>query len=89
MERAAFEAGLARDGFAETVERSLSPGEATPEHAHPFDARLLVLSGALLLERDGARKTYPAGAVFEVARDAPHAEIAGPEGARYVAGRRR
>ncbi|MGG5886135.1 cupin domain-containing protein [Falsiroseomonas sp. HC035] len=89
MERTAFEAELARDGFGETVERSLSPGEATPEHAHPFDARLLILSGELVLEQDGARRAYPAGAVFEVARDARHAEIAGSQGTTYVAGRRR
>ncbi|MGK7870170.1 cupin domain-containing protein [Falsiroseomonas sp. E2-1-a20] len=89
MERAAFEAGLARDGFGETVERSLAAGEATPEHAHPFDARLLILAGELVLEQGGARRAYPAGAVFEVARDARHAEVAGAEGARYVAGRRR
>jgi quercetin dioxygenase-like cupin family protein len=89
MERAAFEAALVRDGFSETVERSLSPGEATPDHAHPFDARLLIMSGDLVLEQDGARQAFPAGAVFEVARDARHAEIAGSEGASYVAGRRR
>jgi quercetin dioxygenase-like cupin family protein len=89
MERAAFEAALRRDGFAETVERSLAAGEATPDHAHPFDARLLILSGELLLEQGGVRHAYPAGSVFEVARDARHAEIAGAAGASYLAGRRR
>ncbi|MBU8541256.1 cupin domain-containing protein [Falsiroseomonas tokyonensis] len=89
MERAAFEAGLARDGFLETVERDLAPSEATPEHRHPFDARLLILSGSLVLAQGEARHSYGPGEVFDVPRDAPHAEIAGPEGASYLAGRRR
>ena len=89
MERAAFEAGLALDGFQETVERALAPAEATPEHSHPFDARLLILSGRLVLALGEARHSYGPGEVFDVPRDRPHAEIAGPEGASYLAGRRR
>lgn len=89
MEREAFEDALKRDAFLETVERTLPPGEATPEHSHPFDARLLVLEGELLLEQDGRRQAYGAGAVFDVARDTAHAEIAGSAGAHYIAGRRR
>jgi quercetin dioxygenase-like cupin family protein len=76
MERAAFGAAPPRDGGA-----SLAAGEATPDHAHSFDARLLILSGELLLKQDGVRHAYPAGPVFEVARDARHAEIAGAAGA--------
>ncbi|MGX9963093.1 cupin domain-containing protein [Roseomonas sp. F4] len=89
MERAAFEAGLAADGFLEQVERSLPTGEATPEHSHPFDARLLILSGELILAQGGASRAYGPGEVFEVPRDVPHAEIAGQAGVSYIAGRRR
>ena len=89
MDRIAFEAGLRRDGFAETVERSLPPGTEVPDHTHPFDARLLILSGTLDVTQRAARASYPAGTVVEVPRDLPHAEHAGPQGASYLAGRRR
>ncbi len=89
MDRTAFESALARDGYTETVERSLTPGEATPDHTHPFDARLLILSGTLIYETAGGRETYLTDESFEVARGTVHAEVAGPEGASYLAGRRR
>lgn len=89
MDRQSFEAALARDGFAETVERSLPPHEATPEHTHPFDARLLILSGELTYGTGETRRAYRTGDVFEVARGTVHAEIAGADGAAYLAGRRR
>jgi len=89
MDRQAFEAALTRDGFAETVERTLPPHEATPEHTHPFDARLLILSGELTYGTGETLRAYRAGEVFEVARGTVHAEIAGAEGAAYLAGRRR
>ncbi len=89
MDRPSFEAALAQDGFAETVERTLPPHEATPDHTHPFDARLLILSGELTYGTGETRRTYAAGEVFDVARGTVHAEIAGAEGAAYLAGRRR
>jgi quercetin dioxygenase-like cupin family protein len=89
MDRTAFEAALARDGFTETVERTLPPDEATPDHTHPFDARLLILSGTLVYGTGEGRRAYEAGESFEVARGTTHAEIAGPAGASYLAGRRR
>ena len=89
MDRQSFETALARDGFSETVERSLPPHEATPDHTHPFDARLLILSGELTYGTGDTRRTYAAGEVFEVARGTRHAEIAGAAGAAYLAGRRR
>lgn len=89
MDRTAFEAALARDGYTETVERTLPPGETTPDHTHPFDARLLILSGELIYGTGDARQAYQSGQSFEVARGTLHAEIAGPEGAAYLAGRRR
>jgi quercetin dioxygenase-like cupin family protein len=89
MDRTAFEAALARDGYTETVERTLPPDEATPDHTHPFDARLLILSGSLTYGTGDTRQTYQAGESFEVTRGTLHAEIAGLEGASYLAGRRR
>lgn len=89
MDRAAFEAALPQAGFTESIGRDLPAGEATPEHSHPFDARLLILSGALILDRDGTRRSYGPGEVCDVQRDTPHTETAGATGVSYIAGRRR
>jgi quercetin dioxygenase-like cupin family protein len=87
MDRTGFEAALARDGFTEVTERALPPGQATPEHAHAFGVRALVLEGDITLTVDGRATTYRAGEVFTMDPNRPHAEAIGPEGVRYVAGR--
>jgi quercetin dioxygenase-like cupin family protein len=88
MDRADFEAGLAKDGFLETAERRLAPGEESPQHTHPFDARLLVLEGELILDRGGSPERYRAGETLYVPANERHAENAGPDGTAYLAGRR-
>jgi quercetin dioxygenase-like cupin family protein len=87
IDEAGFRAGLARDGY-EAVERSLPPGPQGETHTHPFDARLLVLEGAFTVTRDGQPITHRPGDIFEVPAGTLHAEQPGPEGVRYIAGRR-
>jgi quercetin dioxygenase-like cupin family protein len=48
----------------------------------------MVVAGEMMLDRDGARHAYRPGETFEITHGDPHAEIAGPDGASYVAGRR-
>ena len=79
---------LRSEGFTEVLDRSLPPGRVVPEHSHPFDAKLLVTGGAFTLTRDGRATTHGAGDVFSVPAGHRHAELAGPEGADYIAGRR-
>jgi mannose-6-phosphate isomerase-like protein (cupin superfamily) len=87
IDEAGFRAALARDGF-EPFERSLPPGPRSEEHTHPFDARLLILEGAFTVALGGKPVTFRPGDVCEVAAGAPHTEEPGPEGVRYIAGRR-
>ena len=88
MERDEFEAGLRRDGYA-VFSATMRPNAANPEHAHPFDARLLVIEGAMTIVRDGApTQIYSAGETFEVPAGCRHFETAGADGASYVVGRR-
>ncbi len=87
MDRTSFEATLQRDGY-EIVARTMEPNTINPEHAHAFDARVLVVAGEMTLDRDGARRAYRPGETFEITHGHRHAEIAGPDGASYVAGRR-
>ena len=46
MDRTAFEAELQRDGY-QVVTNTMQPGAINPEHAHDFDARLLVVAGEM------------------------------------------
>src|SRR5438128_4769099 len=56
MNRAEFESELCEQGYQEIADRRMSPNATNPEHAHEFDARLLVL--------EGEERTYRAGENF-------------------------
>jgi quercetin dioxygenase-like cupin family protein len=88
MDRTVFEAELQREGY-QVVVNAMQPGQINPEHAHDFDARLMVVAGAMTIVVEGQRKTYKVGDTFSMTNACRHAEHAGPEGATYVAGRRK
>ena len=88
MDRAAFEAALQHDGFA-PVTVTMKPNAVNPSHAHDFEARLMVVDGAMTVAREGEpARTYHAGDTFEMRLGCRHSETAGAAGATYVAGRR-
>ena len=88
MDKATFENELRDKGYGEVVDRRMEPGAVNPTHAHEFDARLLVLEGAMTIAAEGGEQTYRAGEIFEMPAGRRHSETAGPDGARYIAGRR-
>ncbi len=88
MDPTQFEAALRQDGFSEVETRSHPPGRTVPEHAHPFDVRALVLDGEITLTVDGRETAYRLGDVFTMEGGRRHAEAIGPEGVRFLAGRR-
>ena len=88
MERTEFEAALQRDGY-QVVVNTMQPGAINPEHAHDFDARLLVVAGEMTILAEGQRNTYKVGDTFSMTNGCRHSEHAGPDGATYVAGRRK
>jgi quercetin dioxygenase-like cupin family protein len=88
MDRNTFEASLRAEGY-EIVTNAMRPNAVNAEHAHGFDARLLVVEGAMTIIRDGApTRTYQAGETFEMTAGCRHSETAGDAGASYIAGRR-
>lgn len=87
MDRTAFEAEL-RDGGYEIVPNTMAPNKLNDEHAHSFDAYLLVVAGEMTIAANGERHTYRAGETFRMPAGCRHSELAGPDGASYVAGRR-
>jgi quercetin dioxygenase-like cupin family protein len=88
MDRTVFETELHEHGYAEVADRRMEPDALNPEHAHEFDARLLVLEGAMTITAEGAEHTYHAGDTFTMSAGCRHSERSGPDGARYLAGRR-
>ncbi len=88
MERVEFETALREEGYLEVADRRMEPNKANPEHSHEFDARLLILEGEMRIISEGAERTYRAGDTFAMSAGCLHTEHGGPEGVRYLAGRR-
>lgn len=87
MDRAEFEADVAREGYT-LREGSIDSDVHRPSHTHPFDARLFVLDGSITLVFGADRVSYGPGDTCSVPAGTPHEERTGAEGVRYLAGRR-
>ena len=88
MNRQEFETALREQGYLEIADRRMEPNKINPEHSHEFDARLLVLEGEMTITCEGEEGTYHAGDTFAMNAGCLHTEQCGPEGVRYLAGRR-
>jgi quercetin dioxygenase-like cupin family protein len=88
MDRTAFEAELQSEG-RQVVTVTMQPNQVNPEHAHDFEARLMVVDGEMTVDYGAQRQTYATGETFTMPLGRRHAEIAGAGGAVYVAGRKK
>lgn len=88
MDTRQFEQELERDGYGERLVREMQPNVVLDTHTHPFDVRAIVLEGELKLTWNGASQVYRAGDVFTMAAGCEHKEEWGPQGTRYLVGRR-
>lgn len=89
MDETAFRARLAADGFDEVLTRTLEPGFSNELHDHPFDARLFIVEGELILGKPDGEVTFTPGDVCCVPRGERHRERYGASGATLLIGRRR
>lgn len=87
MDRTTFEAQVTRDGFA-LQDGTMAAGTVNPDHTHPFDARVFVLSGAITITSDGQSHTYGPGDSCSMDANTVHAEEVGAEDVVYLSGRR-
>lgn len=76
------------EGFDEVLVREWAPGQEVATHGHPFEVKALVVRGELALTCSGHTRRIVAGGGFEMARDLPHAEHYGPQGATFWVARR-
>ena len=88
MDAAEFSKALKREGFLTLVEVEREANGGMPLHGHPFQSKALILEGELSLVIDGVETLYRAGDVFELSYDQPHVERYGPQGVKYLVGRK-
>ena len=88
MDERAFELRLRTEGFPEIRTNEMPPNRRNPEHTHPFDVLALVLEGDITLTVDGKTSIYRAGDEFSMKAGCPHTEDIGPNGVKYLVGRR-
>jgi quercetin dioxygenase-like cupin family protein len=87
MNQSEFEADLRREGY-QVFYGGLSADHVNPDHAHDWDARVMVIGGEITLTRGGKAQTFHAGDSCAVAAGEVHAEHVGSQGVAYIAGRR-
>ena len=83
-----FELGMVRDGFQELQIKSYKPMPVNAPHSHPFDVRAIVLDGEAVITCDGVPGSYRKGDTFEMNAGVSHTEAYGPEGYRWLVGKR-
>jgi len=69
------------EGFDEVLVREWAPSLVLDTHTHPFAVSAYVERGEYWLTLEHEVKHLKAGDYFRLARDIPHAERYGPEGA--------
>ena len=88
MRKDAFIEALAKEGFTELVTVEREPNGGLNMHAHPFEAKALILDGEIRIDTEGTERIYLAGDIFHLKAGEPHTESYGPGGVRYLVGRR-
>ena len=83
-----FETAARAEGFDAVLVREWAPDQVLDTHSHPFAVKALVARGEFWLTEGDTVKHLGAGEGFELARDVPHAERYGPQGATFWVARR-
>jgi len=87
MNQSEFETELQREGY-QVFYSGLQAGMVNPDHAHDWDARVMVIGGEITVTRGGKAETFRAGDSCAVPAGEMHAERVGPQGVAYIVGRR-
>ncbi|WP_244814964.1 cupin domain-containing protein [Caballeronia sp. Lep1P3] len=88
MHRDDFLAALSREGFNQVVTVTRAPNEALDVHAHPFEAKALIVEGDLTIRVGDEARQYRAGDIFHLPANVEHSEQFGPQGVSYLVGRK-
>jgi len=88
MNKNQFIEQLSKEGFPTPVIVEREANSSLDVHAHPFEAKALIISGQIDITVDGIKISYRAGDVFHLRKDQEHSESYGPNGVQYLAGRK-
>lgn len=83
-----FEAHLKEEGYQVITSVAQPVGYALDDHVHAFDACALIIDGEFTITVGGLPRHYSAGDIFRLPAGTSHSERAGPQGVKYLAGRR-
>jgi quercetin dioxygenase-like cupin family protein len=83
-----FTSQAMEDGFDEVVQKDWAPNLALEMHTHPYDVRVQVCEGEVLLTQAAGAQKFVAGQGFFLARDIEHSEQYGSEGATFWVARK-
>jgi uncharacterized cupin superfamily protein len=84
----AFRAQALAEGYEEPLLRQWAAQTVLTTHTHPFDAFAVLVQGEMVLSAEGQSRTLRPGDRFMLAREVPHEERYGHEGASYWVARR-
>jgi quercetin dioxygenase-like cupin family protein len=88
MDRSSFESRLRAEGYPEIRTNQMEPNSRNAEHSHSFDVLALVLEGDITITVEGKARTYRVGDEFSMKAGCRHVEDVGPQGVKYLVGRR-
>ncbi|MDR5855701.1 cupin domain-containing protein [Caballeronia sp. LZ062] len=88
MQRDEFLAQLSAEGFPEAVTVTREANGSLDEHAHPFEAKALIVEGQITLRIGDEARLYRVGDVFHLPANVEHTEQYGPQGVSYLVGRK-
>ena len=83
-----FETAKRAKGFDEILRREWKPGTRLDTHTHPFAVEALVVDGEMWLTCGDETRHLQPGDAFALAKEMPHAERYGAQGAVFWAARR-
>ncbi|MGA2550772.1 MAG: cupin [Burkholderiaceae bacterium] len=88
MDIETFKEQLKAGGYTEVLEKSYAPNTFIDTHSHPFFARAILTDGEMEIACGEEKRRYAVGDIFELDAGRVHTEKYGPNGAKYLVGRR-
>jgi quercetin dioxygenase-like cupin family protein len=88
MDRDTFTESLTKDGFPDTVLVTRDANGEVGVHAHPFEAKALILEGEMSIRVGDEERAYRVGDVFHLAANEQHSERYGPNGVTFLVARK-
>ena len=83
-----FAALLAEEGFPAGVIVEREANGKMEDHCHEFEAKALILDGEIRVSTEEGERVYHPGQIFHLRAHERHSEWYGPQGVRYLVGRK-